>query len=75
MRDKTYRRLQTTKAKHKAAHILKRWWDWTQEEITDRDVGRMANVHCKPCSCYMCGNPRRWFKDLSIQERRFNGTE
>ena len=23
-----------------------------------------------PCSCYMCGNPRRYFNELTIQERR-----
>jgi len=23
------------------------------------------------CSCWMCGNPRKWFGDLTIQERRF----
>jgi len=26
----------------------------------------------KPCSCYMCGNPRHHFKELSIQERRMD---
>lgn len=25
----------------------------------------------KPCSCFMCGNPRKWFGEKSIQERRF----
>ena len=24
-----------------------------------------------PCSCWMCGNPRKWFKQPTIQERRF----
>ena len=23
-----------------------------------------------PCSCWMCGNPRKWFKQPTIQERR-----
>ena len=22
------------------------------------------------CSCWMCGNPRKWFKQPTIQERR-----
>lgn len=24
--------------------------------------------HLKSCSCYMCGNPRKWFKEKTIQE-------
>jgi hypothetical protein len=24
----------------------------------------------KVCSCFMCGNPRRFFGELTIQERR-----
>lgn len=23
----------------------------------------------KPCSCWMCGNPRKYFKELTMQER------
>ena len=23
----------------------------------------------KPCSCWMCGNPRKYFKELSIHEK------
>ncbi len=32
-------------------------------------VGRMATTP-HPCSCAGCGNPRKHFKELSIQERR-----
>jgi len=27
------------------------------------------------CSCWMCGNPRKWFGDLTMQERRFLAEE
>lgn len=30
---------------------------------------KLAN-HLKACSCWMCGNPRRYFGELTIQERR-----
>ncbi len=23
-----------------------------------------------PCSCYCCGNPRKWFLEISTQEKR-----
>jgi hypothetical protein len=42
------------------------------EPRTDPDfVGRMAAVHSAKCSCWMCGNPRRYSKDgLTLQEKR-----
>lgn len=30
-----------------------------------RDMNRR-----KSCSCSMCGNPRKWFGDVTLQERR-----
>lgn len=30
---------------------------------------KMAN-HLADCSCYMCGNPRRYWGEVTIQERR-----
>jgi hypothetical protein len=29
----------------------------------------------KPCSCSMCGNPRRYFGEFTIQERRATRAE
>lgn len=26
----------------------------------------------KPCSCWMCGNPRRYFNEKTMQEKRFD---
>lgn len=25
-----------------------------------------------PCSCYMCGNPRKYFNEKTVQERRLS---
>lgn len=33
-------------------------------------AGRLANT-ATPCSCYMCGNPRRYRHEETVQERRF----
>jgi hypothetical protein len=37
------------------------------------DPKAMAKFKEQPkfCSCYMCGNPRKYFKDLTMAERRF----
>jgi hypothetical protein len=32
-------------------------------------VGRMARTR-KPCSCSMCGNPRKYFNEKTMRERR-----
>jgi hypothetical protein len=34
-----------------------------------RRVGQMAHAR-KLCSCWMCGNPRRYFNEPTLRERR-----
>ncbi len=36
----------------------------------EREVGRRATTGT-PCSCWMCGNPRKYFREESVQERRW----
>jgi hypothetical protein len=31
--------------------------------------------HLKRCSCWMCGNPRRYWHEVTIQERRQSAGE
>lgn len=33
-------------------------WEYSPEECTPRAVGKYGETR-KPCSCWMCGNPRR----------------
>ncbi len=37
-----------------------------------RRLGQIAGTRT-PCSCWMCGNPRKYFNDLTVQERRLCG--
>ena len=42
--------------------------------VTDGDVDvSVGKVACTPalCSCNMCGNPRKFFSELTIQEKKF----
>lgn len=32
-------------------------------------VGKAASTHCVNCSCYMCGNPRKYFDEITYQEK------
>jgi len=56
------------------------WWKYHRGYSIKIEPGRYAGVmwHCclgsygkvrKPCSCPECGNPRKYFGELTIQER------
>ena len=70
-RDRSYRR-------HHNERMLNRmlatgWWKshWDLKRGTNRRLlCRKWRDNMKKCSCYMCGNPRRHFGDLPIQEKR-----
>ena len=42
---------------------------WSDETEKEQHQKRMAENR-KPCSCHMCGNPRKHWKELTIQEKR-----
>lgn len=42
---------------------------WCCENKSPRFVGRAGTTRV-PCSSYCCGNPRKWFGQKTIQERR-----
>ena len=41
----------------------------TEEEWYEK-VAKLSETRA-PCSCHMCGNPRKHYKEITIQERRF----
>ena len=32
---------------------------------------KMSGTNCGDPNCHMCGNPRKFFKELTMQEKRF----
>ena len=42
-------------------------YTWPMDE---RLLGMVVSTP-HPCSSYCCGNPRKWFGELSIQERKY----
>ena len=48
--------------------LTARWIPWTEDEIA-RTVGIFRKTKV-PCSCVMCGNPRRYFGELTFGEIR-----
>ena len=50
----------------------------TNKDKTIKEPHRLAKHHAMDCGrpgCVMCGNPRKTFKELTIQEKSFNQTK
>ncbi|WP_152389715.1 hypothetical protein [Azotobacter salinestris] len=50
---------------YRKQHGYERW-------PTDKRHAGLFAHHGKVCSCWMCGNPRRYWGELTMQERRAN---
>ena len=45
--------------------------EWFNQDMFEKRIRQLAENR-KACSCWMCGNPRRNFKDsLTMQEKKF----
>lgn len=69
--DRAQRRAEKERNKARARRFLKetRHSSGSDADWLERTTNRWAS-HGKLCSCYMCGNPRRHFGALTMQERR-----
>lgn len=58
---------------HRERLRAKRRFHWGRDLSTEppQNIARAINTPT-PCSCWMCGNPRRYFGEQSVQERRAN---
>jgi hypothetical protein len=66
------RRAKAEQAKARAKRQLRlMWWGSPVLPPSERAVGLHATTP-KLCSCYGCGNPRKWFRELTLQEQRWN---
>ena len=63
MRARAFRRSCAKRAKARVRHSI------MGQGLDDKEIGKLASVHCKPCSCYMCGNARK-YSGKTIQERK-----
>lgn len=52
--------------KEKSVRTMKLWY---HSGMSDRQIGRNASTHCRPCSCWMCqqGNRRPESKFIGTQ--------
>lgn len=73
MRDREWRRAQHER---KAARV-KSWMErngWFSHDTDEEKLVRIQRTAKTPapCSCWACGNPRKWFKAVTIQERSWD---
>lgn len=64
MRDRAFRRFQELKKKKWVQRIFSRW-----RSLDEGDIGYLAHTPHN-CSCHMCGNPRKHFKEKTMQEKK-----
>lgn len=57
---------------HKAKNITSLWGldNWLNSEEYGKHIRKLAENR-KKCSCVMCGNARRMFKQKTLQEMKF----
>ena len=70
MRGLAYRH-QLQRAKGRAFRYLR--WLFGPRYITDKQIARYT-VDRTPCSCSLCGNPRRFTGAVTVQEMRSGGS-
>jgi len=68
MRDTPFRMHQRERMRQKLSKRLQ-WVFGARPDMLEREVSRELN-HGKRCSCSMCGNPRKWYKEKTIQEKK-----
>ncbi len=55
--------------RHHRARLKKKRQYYRGRRLTDAALGIVVNTPTL-CSCWMCGNPRKYFGEQTIQERR-----
>ena len=72
MSKRSLRRHHSQRMKAKARKIH---WMWQLLPTTGWKIQSRVHYyadHLKMCSCYMCGNPRKWWKTKTRQEDEFD---
>jgi len=84
MKSRSIRRHHAKRIKEKFRRVVRKIWNlgWNYNKNNElpkspvppkqedpKMVGKAASTHCAECSCPGCGNPRRHFGEITIQEK------
>lgn len=72
MRTRNWRRAQKFRMRARAEKIMRDWGIFGQP-YPAKEFARYMADNMKVCSNYCCGNPRKHFGELTIQERKQKG--
>lgn len=68
-------KFKNSKRRHKDEAAINRQVKIAKEyNFPIKDTGRYAKMHATNCgdsNCVMCGNPRKFFSELTVQEQKF----
>lgn len=64
MKNRSQRRHHEQRVKQK----IKRRSKHEYKPLNEKDIGKRAAVHGSMCSCFMCGNPRKYYNKKTLQE-------
>lgn len=67
MRGRAWRRHHTERMKLRARRKIEQWG---YENPSPARIGLWYSTHGQACSCWGCGNPRKWFDQRTLQEIR-----
>jgi len=70
-RNRAWRRRQAQRAKHRTISFLKNNLNLKYQAYDPKAVGIWTSTHRRPCSCRSCGNPRKYYGALTLQEQRW----
>lgn len=71
-RDRAFRRERHHLRLIKALRLARRWGVWLNDPEHIHEWASKMAITPKPCSCFGCGNPRRHFGELTLQEIKAN---
>jgi len=66
---RSLRRHHAKRIKKKRTYLLKRWYSDMYDNLRERKQGMLTHTGT-PCSCWACGNPRKFFGEKTLSEHR-----
>jgi len=69
----SWKKMRAIRFHHRNRIILKRYERVRRGLWYVKGLGYFAKNNTV-CSCWMCGNPRKYFGEVTVQERKFNQT-
>lgn len=59
-----------TKIKKRQKNLKEHGNRWAEDQ--PHRLHKFSGMNCGNSDCVMCGNPRKFFRDVTVQERSFN---